>query len=75
MLPALSLSITALVVDSVVQAIRTQNASSIWWPVGLQLDVQESAQLSGGEWQKVALVRAFMREAHILVLDEPARDR
>lgn len=34
-------------------------------------DVQESAQLSGGEWQKVALARAFMREAHILVLDEP----
>jgi len=27
--------------------------------------------LSGGEWQKVALARAFMRDAHILVLDEP----
>jgi hypothetical protein len=35
-LPAISLSITALVVDSVVQAIRIQNASPIWWPVGLQ---------------------------------------
>jgi ATP-binding cassette subfamily B protein len=28
-------------------------------------------QLSGGEWQKVALSRAFMRDAQILILDEP----
>ena len=28
-------------------------------------------ELSLGEWQKVALARAFMREAEILVLDEP----
>jgi ATP-binding cassette subfamily B protein len=28
-------------------------------------------QLSGGEWQKVALARAFIREARILILDEP----
>jgi ATP-binding cassette, subfamily B, bacterial len=28
-------------------------------------------QLSGGEWQKVALARSFMRSATILVLDEP----
>jgi ATP-binding cassette subfamily B protein len=27
--------------------------------------------LSGGEWQKVALARAYMRRAQILVLDEP----
>jgi ABC-type multidrug transport system fused ATPase/permease subunit len=38
-IPAISLSITALVVDSVVQAIRIQNAYPIWWPVGLQLGV------------------------------------
>ncbi|MCS6803363.1 MAG: ABC transporter ATP-binding protein [Chloroflexota bacterium] len=28
-------------------------------------------QLSGGEWQKIALARAFMRDAEILILDEP----
>lgn len=27
--------------------------------------------LSGGEWQKVAISRAFMRDAQVLVLDEP----
>jgi ATP-binding cassette subfamily B protein len=28
-------------------------------------------QLSGGEWQKVALARAYMRDAQVLILDEP----
>jgi len=27
--------------------------------------------LSGGEWQKLALARAYMREAQLLILDEP----
>jgi ATP-binding cassette subfamily B protein len=27
--------------------------------------------LSGGEWQKVALSRAFMRDCELIVLDEP----
>ncbi len=31
----------------------------------------EGQELSVGEWQKVALARAFLREAQILVLDEP----
>ncbi|MBO0686637.1 MAG: ABC transporter ATP-binding protein, partial [Candidatus Dormibacteraeota bacterium] len=29
------------------------------------------ANLSGGEWQKVALARAFMRDVPVLILDEP----
>ena len=27
--------------------------------------------LSGGEWQKVALARAYLRDAQLLILDEP----
>jgi ATP-binding cassette subfamily B protein len=27
--------------------------------------------LSGGEWQKVALARAYMRDAQLIILDEP----
>src|SRR5260370_19808555 len=28
-------------------------------------------ELAGGEWQKLALSRAFMRDADLLILDEP----
>ena len=28
-------------------------------------------ELSGGEWQKIAISRAYMREADVLILDEP----
>ncbi len=38
-------------------------------PLGTWFD--HGAQLSGGEWQRVALSRAFMRDARLLVLDEP----
>ena len=34
-----------------------------WW--------KDGTQLSGGQWQKVALARAFIRDARILILDEP----
>ena len=31
------------------------------------------AELSGGEWQRIALARAFFRRASLIVLDEPTR--
>jgi ATP-binding cassette subfamily B protein len=32
---------------------------------------EEGVDLSGGEWQKVALARAYLRTAQVLILDEP----
>jgi ATP-binding cassette subfamily B protein len=32
---------------------------------------KNGVELSGGEWQKLAIARAYMREAAVLVLDEP----
>jgi len=32
---------------------------------------KEGVDLSGGEWQKIAIARAYMRDAQLLILDEP----
>ncbi len=32
---------------------------------------ERGQELSGGQWQKIALSRAFMRKAEVLILDEP----
>ncbi len=32
---------------------------------------ETGVDLSGGEWQKVALARAYLRDAQVLILDEP----
>ncbi|TXM97665.1 ATP-binding cassette domain-containing protein, partial [Methylobacterium sp. WL122] len=38
-------------------------------PLGKRFD--GGVDLSGGQWQKIALSRAYMRDAEILILDEP----
>ncbi len=32
---------------------------------------EEGVDLSGGEWQKIALARGYLRDAEVLILDEP----
>jgi ATP-binding cassette, subfamily B, bacterial len=32
---------------------------------------ESGVELSGGEWQKMALARAYLRDAQLLILDEP----
>ncbi|MFQ9984967.1 MAG: ATP-binding cassette domain-containing protein [Lachnospiraceae bacterium] len=31
----------------------------------------EGVQLSGGEWQKIALARGFLKKSHFIILHEP----
>ena len=52
------------------EALVTDMASGLETQMGRWF--QDGVELSGGQWQKVALARGFMREqADILVLDEP----
>jgi ATP-binding cassette subfamily B protein len=45
------------------------------FPMGLDQELgtisREGSELSGGQWQKVALARAFIQKGKVLVLDEP----
>src|SRR5688572_6782818 len=38
-------------------------------PLGKRFN--QCVELSGGEWQKIALARAYMKDAQLLILDEP----
>jgi len=41
------------------------------WDTTLGGWFQKGRELSGGQWQKIALSRAFMRNGEVIVLDEP----
>ena len=60
----------------ILDAAAKAGASELIAQLPNQLDTQlgrefGSRELSGGEWQKLALARAFMRDCQLLVLDEP----
>jgi ATP-binding cassette, subfamily B, bacterial len=63
--------------ERVIDAARKGGADSVleMLPEGYETILgkwfKDGHDLSGGEWQKVALSRAFMRDSEILVLDEP----
>ena len=38
---------------------------------GLGKRFKKGAELSGGQWQKIALARAYMSDAQVVILDEP----
>ena len=63
--------------DSMVTAAEKSLASTLLsnfpdgWNQMLGRRFEGGINLSGGEWQKIALARAYLRDAQILILDEP----
>ena len=61
----------------IVEAARSSTADEVIERLPLRYEqmigkrLRNGVELSGGEWQKLAIARAYMRDAQLLILDEP----
>lgn len=60
--------------NAINKAYATEMINSLPNGIDTQLGVwfEEGVQLSGGQWQRIALSRAFLRDADCYILDEPS---
>ena len=62
-------AITAAAENSLAASLLPRFAKGYQQMLGRRFE--EGVDLSGGEWQKIALARAYIRDAQVLILDEP----
>jgi ATP-binding cassette subfamily B protein len=62
-------SITAAAENSLASSLLPRFSKGYQQMLGRRFE--EGVDLSGGEWQKIALARAYIRDAQVLILDEP----
>lgn len=65
--------------DKVLAALQKGNCKDIYQKVNQNLSAilgkrfdQDGFELSGGEWQRIAIARSFMKDHSFLIFDEPA---
>jgi ATP-binding cassette, subfamily B, bacterial len=63
------LSISAAAENSLAASLLPRFTKGYQQMLGRRFD--DGVDLSGGEWQKIALARAYIRDAQVLILDEP----